>query len=229
MTYRYWIGLDLGQSQDFTTVAVLEGQASAQTPDAPSAGQPRGASKPVWTAFQCGHLERFQLGTPYPAIVERVRTLMHTPPLQGQARLVVDATGVGRPVIDMLRAAKLSPQAVLITGGDAESYDEATRYYRVPKRDLVAQVAVLLQNKRLAFAEGMPHVQTLVQELLNFQVKITTSAHDTYGAWREGTHDDLVLAVALAAWAGARWREPVMPRVQAYGTPVIRRLNRDDE
>ena len=26
------------------------------------------------------------------------------------------------------------------------------------------------------------------------------TAHDSYGAWREGQHDDLVLAVALAVW-----------------------------
>ncbi|MEJ7861626.1 MAG: hypothetical protein WKF90_08310 [Pyrinomonadaceae bacterium] len=31
-------------------------------------------------------------------------------------------------------------------------------------------------------------------------MKINDSAHDTYGAWREGTHDDLVLAAALALW-----------------------------
>jgi len=28
--------------------------------------------------------------------------------------------------------------------------------------------------------------------------------HVSYGAWREGTHDDLVLATALACWAGER-------------------------
>lgn len=36
---------------------------------------------------------------------------------------------------------------------------------------------------------------------LSFQVKITDAGNDTYGAWRDGTHDDLVLAVALACWA----------------------------
>jgi hypothetical protein len=31
-------------------------------------------------------------------------------------------------------------------------------------------------------------------------VKITPSGNEQYGAWREGEHDDLVLAVALACW-----------------------------
>ena len=38
-------------------------------------------------------------------------------------------------------------------------------------------------------------------ELLGFRVKIDpTTAHDSYAAWREGAHDDLVLALALAVW-----------------------------
>ena len=46
---------------------------------------------------------------------------------------------------------------------------------------------------------------TLVQELLNFRVTIDPrTAHDSYAAWREGMHDDLVLAVAMACWWGER-------------------------
>lgn len=39
-------------------------------------------------------------------------------------------------------------------------------------------------------------------ELEAFRVKVTASANETFGAWRERDHDDLVLATALAAWAG---------------------------
>ena len=44
----------------------------------------------------------------------------------------------------------------------------------------------------------------LVRELQQFQVKITQAAHETFGVWREGQHDDLVLAVALACWWAER-------------------------
>jgi len=44
----------------------------------------------------------------------------------------------------------------------------------------------------------------LVQELLNFKAKPPSASGDTYEAWREGPHDDLVLAVAIAAWVGER-------------------------
>ena len=43
----------------------------------------------------------------------------------------------------------------------------------------------------------------MLKELLKFKVKIDpVTAHDSYGAGREGQHDDLVLATALAAWYG---------------------------
>jgi hypothetical protein len=35
-------------------------------------------------------------------------------------------------------------------------------------------------------------------------VKVTDSGKETFEAWREGDHDDLVMAVALAARAGER-------------------------
>ncbi len=55
-------------------------------------------------------------------------------------------------------------------------------------------------------AEALPEAPTLIQEVLAFKVKITANAHDTYEAWREGVHDDLVLSVAMAAWFGEHGR-----------------------
>ena len=38
----------------------------------------------------------------------------------------------------------------------------------------------------------------------NFRTKVPASATDTWEAWREGVHDDLALAVAIAARVGER-------------------------
>jgi len=35
---------------------------------------------------------------------------------------------------------------------------------------------------------------------LNFRYKITQASNLTYESWREGAHDDLVLALSLAVW-----------------------------
>jgi hypothetical protein len=134
-------------------------------------------------------------------------TYSATPQLKDKTKLVVDATGVGRPVVDMLKQRGLKPIAIAIHGGDTVSADSG--FLRVPKRDLVAAVQVMLQTERLKFASAIPALPQLIQELLAFRVKIDpTTAHDSYGSWREGTHDDLVLALAVAAWYGERPQAP---------------------
>jgi hypothetical protein len=75
----------------------------------------------------------------------------------------------------------------------------------VPKRDLVGALQVLIQTGRLRIAEGLRDARTLVDELLRFRVRINArTAHDSYGAWRECEHDDLVLALAVAVWRAER-------------------------
>jgi hypothetical protein len=95
---------------------------------------------------------------------------------------------------------------ITITGGDSVVRDN--KAFRVPKRDLVSTVQVLLQGGRLKIAPALAESALLVQELQNFQVKISDLGHDSYGAWREGTHDDLVLAAALACWHAERVPKP---------------------
>ena len=46
--------------------------------------------------------------------------------------------------------------------------------------------------------------ETLARELELFRVKVTASRSEVYESWRERDHDDLVLALALACWAGTR-------------------------
>ena len=95
--------------------------------------------------------------------------------------------------------AGLAPIGVSITGGERASYEAGS--WRVPKGLLVAQLQVLLQAGRLQVARGLPDAAVLVEELQNFQVRVTAAGHEQFASWREGSHDDLVLATALAAWA----------------------------
>jgi hypothetical protein len=209
-------GLDLGQAQDFTALAVLA--RTTPTPAGPPAVTP-GCMGTVYTVpagpkasapeprrerrYAVRHLERFPLGMAYPALCARVVQLFAAPPLAG-GTLAVDQTGVGRAVVDLLRQArpKATLRPVTITAG-LEVVPDAGGW-RVPKKDLVGVLQVLLQSRRLQVARQLPHAATLVKELEAFRVKVTASAHETFEAWRERDHDDLVLAVALAAWLGER-------------------------
>ena len=175
---RFHVGLDLGQANDYTAVAVVE-----------EAGED----------LHVRHLERFR-HTLYPDVAERVEALMDSPQLKGMADLVIDSTGVGPAVTDIFSKRGRSFKAVKIHGGDSESREGSI--YRVPKRNLVSALQVALQTGTLKIASSLELAEVLRQELLNFRIKINlATSHDSYEHWREGDHDDLVLAAAMAVWS----------------------------
>ena len=51
-------------------------------------------------------------------------------------------------------------------------------------------------------------------------MKITLAGNDTYEAWRESDHDDLVLAAALATWFGEK-RSPSILHLPPMPTPPV--------
>jgi hypothetical protein len=214
--HGYFLGLDLGQAQDYTALAVLERQQLPGSEEfetwgvmTPSLNRSHireiriKSRKPGPMAFACGHLERLPLNTSYPAVADHVIRLLDTPQLRGQTRLVVDATGVGRPVVDMFRQRGLKPIDITITGGNNANLENG---WKVPKRDVIGAVQVLLQTDRLKFSADLPLIPQLIQEFVAYRVKIDPlTAHDT---WRgESAHDDCVLAVGLAAYWGMRGME----------------------
>lgn len=217
-----YLGLDLGQSADYTALCVLEepvwipdeetrfafGAAAVgwNLPTSMNPGLVRLAreseqrrGQPERPTLAARHLERFPLGTSYPTIVGRVVAMLTRGPLSlHPTALVVDATGVGAPVVDLFIQAGLQPVAITITGGASVQAEGAN--ISVPKRDLVSTMAVLLENERLQFVPALPEAPTLKRELARFKRTVNRQGVDTYAAWREADHDDLVLAVALAAW-----------------------------
>jgi len=58
----------------------------------------------------------------------------------------------------------------------------------------------------LKIANGLQWGPTLLKEMAEMRVKVTSEGNEQFGAWRESTHDDLVFAVALAAWGADRWQ-----------------------
>jgi len=200
----YIVGCDLGQANDFTALSILEKHRDTTSEIRQQGFEPPTGVTTTRNIFHLRHLQRLKLGTGYPDIVNIVSTMLKAlPPAKLAPVLVVDATGVGRPVIDMMQKAALRPIAVTITGG----FDEnrvLSNEWRIPKRNLVSTLAVLLQSGRLKVAPDLAEGETFVSELSNFKVKISAAGHDSYNAWRESIHDDLVLSVALAAWYGER-------------------------
>jgi hypothetical protein len=214
----FYVGLDLGQSSDYTALAVVQ-----TVKEAVGGGN-------FTTHLHLRHLERYPLRTPYPDITEKVAALMGAPELSPteydptRARyaatppeLAVDNTGVGVAVTDLLEKQGLRFVRVTITGGDKAN--RSGKAWRVPKRDLVAALEVPFHTGTLKVAEGLELWPALKGELLAFRRKINLkTAHDSYEHWRETDHDDLVLATALACWQATRLRRNARLRIVRWGS-----------
>lgn len=88
---------------------------------------------------------------------------------------------------------------------------------------LVSNLQVLLGNGTLLFADGLEMKNLLIAEITNFKVKLTTKGHDTYEAWREGDHDDLVFSLALTCWAAGRFSYPPQLKYQVPNPWLLRK------
>lgn len=186
------ISADLGQAFDYTAISIIE-----RVVNGPGA---KGPDRKGERMLYLRHIERPMRGTEYPAIVDRIAEIYKSPQLAGAPKaVVIDFTGLGRPVYDLMKRAGFwsSLNAISITGGNDPTYTK--QHYNVPKRDLVTNLQVLLQNNQLRIANGLKEANALIEELANFQTKISDSGRDTYNG-RSGVHDDIVLSVAMGAW-----------------------------
>jgi hypothetical protein len=198
---RYFMGVDLGQANDPTAIAVIRPVRYLLWTgvELPKSNQAWPEERP--SVFQCGYLERVPLGVTYPAVVNHVASLLMRPIWNGKIDLIVDATGVGAPVVDLFKAAGITHSAVTITGGNSESRDG--HRFSVPKMTLISQLQALLHEGRLQIQKELPDAAELVRELQDFRVNYTETGRMTFGA-REGRHDDMVLALAMAVWRATK-------------------------
>jgi len=198
----YVLGLDLGQAQDYTAAVIIEASGTAQK--APFRTQVLGYDVPAVQSYELAplsrvevqYIKRFDLGTRYQEIAGSVAAALRKMPMPRY--LAVDQTGVGRGVLEMLYGCR--PVGITITAGNEVTPGVLQHEWRVPKRDLVSTMQVLFQNRQFGMRRDLPHSEVLDRELRNFRAKISASGHETYEAWREKEHDDLVLACALACW-----------------------------
>ena len=197
------IGVDVGQRVDPSAIAVVETE--------PRDGPPR-LHQPAWGLadapprvvshedhFVCRYLERVPPATSYPDVAARVAAVARAVAVRTrqQPTLYVDATGVGTPLVDILKRAdvRCPIRAVYFTHGDRRTEDGGE--VRLGKAWLVSRLQALLQTQRLHLPRT-PEAEILAKELLDYEIKVSEDANDRYGAFKVGTHDDLVTALGLA-------------------------------
>jgi hypothetical protein len=103
-----------------------------------------------------------------------------------------------RTLIEPRKKERETFKRAVITNGLSASLDFGN--WQVPKKDLVGTLQVLLQEQRLKLAADLSEVPTLVDELMNFRMKPLSPSTDPLLAWRERSQDDLIFALAVAAW-----------------------------
>ena len=154
--------------------------------------------------YEVSHLERLRLGMLYSRQVDHLDALLGRSSLHHlQARVLVDYAGFGRPVFDMFAGRRLLclAQGVVTTGGREVPGNRAG--WSVPKGELVSKLRALLHSGDLRIAASLPDAAVLMRELQDFRVRFTESGNATFNT-REGAHDDLVLALALAVFGQSR-------------------------
>jgi hypothetical protein len=178
------IGVDLGKARDYTAIAVVA--RTETTIHHLARNWENGRTERTFDAAELIHLERLKAGTPFIDAVKRIQeTVTHPGFGPGRKRLVVDATGLGSPVVEMIRAARMDCELrpVVITGGSGQRSSGGSWY--VAKADLMTGLRTSMELQDLLIAERMPETPELVNELTGFGSR---------------GHDDMVMAVALAVW-----------------------------
>ena len=145
--------------------------------------------------FRIGWLGRLPLRTPYPAVCERIRYIMNR--LPRSTSLVVDYSGVGRGVFDMLVDVGLSPIGVTMTGGNDVHWTGGNA--TVPKLTLVSKLVAAVHSGELFVHQDLTDWPALKRELMNYRPEVTRAGQETWNA-RFGEHDDLVIATGLCVW-----------------------------
>lgn len=199
---KLFVGLDIGQAADPSALVVLEKDDRLLEGADPFMSQAVGH-------YSIRHLQRWPLGTLYNKVTSDVVRLMNRPPLCPSpphdprgATLVVDNTGVGRPIVEDLRHALpgRSIVAVTISGGMMLKPHKVPGGWTVPKKDLAGVIQLCFGQNRLKAVKSKAMDQ-LVKELRTFTIKVKASTgNESYESLTAKDHDDVVLALAMPLW-----------------------------
>ncbi len=208
------IGIDVGQLRDNTAISVAEVK-QVHTGRYHYTREPvlghhdkngqwvsdKGADPVMVAEYTIRNIRRLPLGTSYPDVAIVIAEMLCSPVFKGRkVRVLMDVTGVGRPVYDDLRKEiKLREEAKdtwlkPVTFSHGEHYNRTTGL--LGKAYLVSRLQALLQGGRV-HAPDTAEVRATLEELKVYEIKIDDKGKDTYGG-AIGKHDDLATALALS-------------------------------
>ncbi len=216
MTQRIYIGLDLGKIQHYSAMTVARQEGDVAT----------GTERLV-----IQHAERMRPGLPYHGVVARVakvvRAILPKPtaeekmmrtmagikrPPRATIDVVMDATGVGEPVVEMFQLADMEAiiWPIKMIGEGTVRFDEVSMRWHVPKNDLIEDIEIRanVEPPRLLIPPGLEAADALREELGKIRTKILERGVK-YEYEREAgddarSHGDLAISLALLCWCATR-------------------------
>jgi len=149
---KYLAGWDIGKRQSYSVLTIMD---------------------------RTGRVVKIQKITgDYSAQVEQVVQLVKQ---YNNARLCVDATGLGDPIVDVLKRYSINVYPLRLTSDS--------------KASIINALSISFSNQSIT----IPPDPELLRELDNFTVDYTRHGKLKLGA-RKGYHDDYVISLALANW-----------------------------
>jgi hypothetical protein len=205
----YFMGLDLGRYTDFCALSVMSRELAIDQTSGLPLRDHRGDAKYFW---QIRGLRRWPLRTPYSEVIERVVKIATRPDINPSPRLVVDHSGVGTAVLDMVRHALISYEQIEVWGLSITAGDTwritARNTANVAKTQLTSSLAEALGCERVVIcprADGskMENQAVLEKELAAFKIRVSKTGYQSVEAMGSD-HDDCVVSVALPLWLGSQ-------------------------
>jgi hypothetical protein len=194
-----FVGLDIGQSRNFTAMAVLERRWVAATVEEFIRSASR-AHTGYWD-YRVIRLERQELGTSYIDIGHWVKDYLDAIVYPVHKHVVMDATGVGSAVRDIFRDLKLKANlvAVTVTGSNTAGWRPTTQGVSTSRTEVLTKLVTSIEQQLFAIDKKCRNREVLYQELVNLQMSGKPSESSSSGG-----QDDLAFALALAVWWGVR-------------------------
>jgi hypothetical protein len=176
--------------------------------------------------YEIVFIDKF-VNTKYTDLVRNVCVLSEHRDLKNNHDLLVDGTGVGEAVVDIMRESYLTPIPIVFTGGGDvnEKYSEFSSVFSnaqagkmrgaqvlkeicVPRDDLVTAGQVVSQQGRIGIVPSLKFAEDFRKQLMGFKGDPnTTRKKMRYEAENEETHDDLIVCYLMGAWWFTRSRK----------------------
>ena len=227
------IGVDVGQITDPTAICVSEvhqvDKGKVRFTGKPTLGHhdargqwvaPTGMKPVLKSEYIVRYIKRLPLGTSYPDVAKYISSMLDNPLfVNRKIRLLIDVTGVGRPVYDDLKyeislnrhtnhKLQITPGGPIWVSTDRKQiiqikpitflYGETYNRNKgiLGKKFLVSRTQSLLQNRRI-HGPDTPEMKATTDELLVYEIKVSDEGTATFGA-KTGKHDDLATSLALS-------------------------------